>query len=53
MFWTNFVQKIKTDILCSVTFILIVPFLDNEEKCCRAGQATDGNKARAHCMLDN
>jgi hypothetical protein len=23
-----------------------------EKKCCRAGQATDGNMARAQCMLD-
>jgi hypothetical protein len=27
-------------------------FLDNVEKCCRAGQATDDNMAHAHCMLD-
>jgi hypothetical protein len=29
----------------------IVPFLDNVEKRCRAGQAKDGNMARAHCVL--
>ena len=26
--------------------------LDNVEKYCRAGQATDDNMAHAHCMLD-
>ena len=25
---------------------------DNVEKCCRAGQATDGNMVHVHCMLD-
>ena len=28
-------------------------FYENVEKYCRAGQATDGNMAHAHCMLDN
>jgi len=48
------VKKIKTRILCSITF-----FFDNGvlyemcgKKNCRAGQATDDNTAYAHCMLD-
>jgi len=43
MFQTEVVQKIKTDILCSVTFFLQSCHLwDNVEKYCRAGQVTDG-----------
>jgi hypothetical protein len=34
-------------------FFKIVPFSDNVEKYCTARQATDGNMAHAHCMLDN
>jgi len=42
MFQTKFVQKIKTHILCSVTFFRKSCRLwDNAKKCCRAGQATD------------
>jgi hypothetical protein len=52
MFQTKVVEKIKTHILYSVTFYRKSHRLwDNVEKCCRAGQATDGNMARAHCML--
>jgi hypothetical protein len=29
-----------------------MPFLDNVQKYCRAGQATVDNMAHAHCMLD-
>jgi len=29
-----------------------VPLLDNVEKLCTAGQATDDNMAHVHCMLD-
>jgi hypothetical protein len=51
MFQTNIVKKIKTHILCSVTFIFKSYFLwDNVEKFCRTGQATDDNMAHAHCM---
>jgi len=32
-------------------FSTVVPFLDNVEKYCRAGQSTD-DKACAFCMLD-
>jgi len=41
-------------ILCSVTFFFLKScrLWDNVEKYCRAGQATDGNMAHAHCMLD-
>ena len=53
MFRTKAVQKIKTHILCSVTFFRKSCRLwDNVEKYCRAGQATDGNMAHARCMLD-
>ena len=30
----------------------IVPFLDNVEKYCTAGQATDDNTTHAHCKPD-
>jgi hypothetical protein len=54
MFQTNIVENIKTHILCSITFS---PennaVIENVEKYCKAGQATDGNMAHAHCMLDN
>jgi len=33
-------------------FPKIVPFLDNGEKLCTVGQATDYNTRPAHCMLD-
>jgi len=53
MFQTKVVEKIKTRILCSVTFFLKSCRLwDNVEKYCRAGQATYANTALAHCMLD-
>jgi hypothetical protein len=34
-------------------FSKIVLFMDNVEKYCRTGQATDDNMAHAHFMLDN
>jgi len=41
------VQRIKTHILCPITFFLkSLRQWDNVEKCGRAGQATDGNKIR-------
>jgi hypothetical protein len=40
-------KEIKTHILCSVNF-----FFKFAEKCCRAGQAINGNMAHVHCMLD-
>ena len=53
MFQTKVVEKIKTHILCSVTFFRKSYRLwDNVEKYCTAGQATDDNMAHAHFMLD-
>jgi hypothetical protein len=44
MFQTKDVEKIKTHILCSITFSRKSCRLwDNVEKSCRAGQATDDN----------
>jgi len=44
IFQTKFVDKVKTRILCSITFSRISYRLwDNVEKYGRAGQATDGN----------
>jgi hypothetical protein len=55
MFQIQFVEKIKTHILCPVT----VFFFENRAvyekmwgKYCGTGQATDGNMAHAHGMLD-
>ena len=46
-FQTKVVEKMKTRILCSVTFFLKSCRLrDNVEKYCRAGQATDDNTSR-------
>ena len=55
MFETKVVQKIKTHILCSVTFFSrkSCRLWDNVERYCRAGQATDDNMAHARCMLGN
>jgi hypothetical protein len=53
MFQTKIVEKIKTHILCSVTFFQKSRRLrDNlEKKHSRTGQATD-DMAHAQCMLD-
>ena len=49
---TKVVEKIKTHILCSVTFCAkLCRLWDNVEKYCRCGQATDDNMAHAHFML--
>ena len=54
MFQTKVVEKIKTHILCSVTFLRKSYRLwDNVEKYRSAGQITGDNKAHAHYMLDN
>jgi hypothetical protein len=43
----------NTHFVFSNFFTKIVAFLEiNVEKCGRAGQATDGNMAHAHCVLD-
>jgi len=53
MFQTKVVEKVKTHILCSVTFFRkSCRLLDNVENFCRAGQATDENMAHAYCMLN-
>ena len=53
MFQIKVVQKIKTHILCSVTFLRKSCRLwDNVEKYNRVGQATDDNMTHAHCVLD-
>ena len=53
MFQTKVAEKIKTHILCSVTFFRKSCRLwDNVEKFCREGWAADANKVHAHCMLD-
>ena len=47
MFQAEVVEKLKTQILCSATFIRKSCLLwDNVEKYCIAGQATDGNITR-------
>ena len=53
MFQTNFVEKIKTHILCLVAFYLENRVTDKiiMEKYCRSEQATDDNMARAQHML--
>jgi len=54
MLQTKFVERIKTHILCLVTFFRKPCRLwDNVENIWRVGQATDDNMAHAHCMLDN
>jgi hypothetical protein len=54
MFQRNVVEKIKTRILGSVIFFSRKSclFLDNMNKFCRTGKATDEIIAPAHCMLD-
>jgi len=53
MFQAKAVEKIKTHIIYLVFFFLrkSCPSLSQLEKYCRAGQATDGNMAHAHCLL--
>jgi hypothetical protein len=53
MFRTNVVEKIKTHILCSITFFLkLCLSWHNIEKLSTAEKVTDDNMAHAHCMLD-
>jgi len=53
MFQAKVVEKIKAHILFTVNLSRkLFGFLDNVEKYCRAGQATDKNMMHAHCMLD-
>ena len=49
-------EKVKTYILCSVTFFSVGKSClvwDDVKKYCRDGQTTDENMAHAHCMVDN
>jgi hypothetical protein len=51
-------EKIKTHILCSITFLFLFFFRKsclslNVEQDSGTGQATDDNMANAHYMLDN
>jgi hypothetical protein len=53
MFQTKVVEKIKTHILCSVTFFRKSYCLwDNVEKYGRAREATNDNMAYARCKMD-
>jgi len=48
MFHTSVVEKIKTHILCSITFLRkSCPLWDNVDKYCRARR----QKTHAHCTL--
>ena len=54
-FQTKVVEKMKTHILCSVTFFFLrksCRVWGNLKKWRRARQTTDDNMAYAHCMLD-
>jgi hypothetical protein len=47
MFQTKDVEKIKTHVLCSITFVpKILPLWDNMEKYDTAKEGTDGNVIR-------
>jgi len=51
----EFVEKIRTHILCAVTSFFPENCAVYEimwKKYCTDGQATDGNMAPAHCMMD-
>jgi hypothetical protein len=54
MFQKNVEEKIKTHILCLVTFVpknrAVYEIM--WKKYCRVGQATDDSMTSAHCMLD-
>ena len=56
MFQAKVVEKIRTDVLWSVTssfyFRKSCRLWDNVEKYSRTGQVTDENMTYAHCMLD-
>ena len=52
-FQTKVLEKIRTHILCSVTFFFrkSCRLRENVENYFRVGQATNDNTAREHCML--
>jgi len=54
MFQTKVVEKLKTHILCFVTFSKNIAVYEiMQEIYNRAGQATDDDMPHAHCVLDN
>jgi len=53
MFKTSVVDKIKTQVLYSITFFENrTAYEIIRKKYCVAGQATDGNMTQTHCQLD-
>ena len=54
MFQTKVVKKLEKHILCTIIFFFgkSCCLWDNVDTYCRVGQATDDNKAHAHCTLD-
>jgi hypothetical protein len=53
MFRAKVVEKLESHILYSTTFFENrASYEITCKKLCGAGQATDGNMAHAHCMLD-
>jgi hypothetical protein len=54
MFQTKFVEKIKTPILCSITFFQKSSCLWDKvkKKYGKAGEAMDDNMLNAHYLLD-
>jgi hypothetical protein len=54
MFQAEVVEKIKTNVVCSIFFSPRKSYrlYDSVKKCCTAGQATDDNMAHARCILE-
>jgi len=54
VFQSKIIEKIKTHILCSTTFIFrkSCRLWDKVEEYCTTVQATDDSMTHAHCMLD-
>jgi len=48
----RFRENQNTDFIFSNFFLEVIFFLENVEKYCTAGQATDDHVAGGHCMLD-
>jgi len=51
-FQRKLVEKIRTHILCSMTFLKSCRLWDNVKKYSRTGQATDEDMMHVHCMMD-
>jgi len=45
-------QNVKTHFMFSKFFLILWKLLDNVEKYCKDGPATDDITAHTHCMLD-